>query len=382
MSFHASFLSFVKTNYPFFKNSFSEDIFSNRMISPYKITLPKRQYKKAVQVIKAICQLKTNPLFLSKLSSDMPLAAPSSVLMSFDFYCHNNGLQLLEINTNASGIFLAFLLEQYHCVENGIQWESIHEMFRHAFPEIKTGIAIVDESPLQQKTYFEQEQFLRFFEYHGYPTFIWDLKDITFNAPFFKKGSQQVKCIYNRCCDFYLSAPSALKKAYMENPSSINPHPYDYYLFADKLRLTQFGDPLFLESLHLTEENKKNILSVVAPAKPLSDYDIDTLWKERKKLFFKPRQSYGSKGSYKGESLSKKVFEQIVSGDYIAQPYIQAEIQHGFKYDLRFYVYQGSVLGVVARLFQGQVTNFQTENGGFAPVFLHEDVSRDNPSSN
>lgn len=374
MSFHQSFFSFVKTNYPFFKNSFSEDIFSNRMISPYKITLPKRQYKEAVQAIKAICQLKTNPSFLSTLSSKIPLAAPSSVLMSFDFYCHNSRLQLLEINTNASGIFLAFLLEQYHGVENGIQFDDVHHMFRRAFPKIKTGIAIVDESPLQQKTYFEQEQFLRFFEFHGYPAFIWDLKDITFNDPFFKKGSQQVKCIYNRCCDFYLSTPSALQEGYQQHPASINPHPYDYYLFADKLRLTQFGDPLFLESLNLTEEEIKSILNVVAHAKTVSDYDTDTLWKERKKLFFKPRQSYGSKGSYKGESLSKKVFEQIVSGNYIAQPYIQADSQHGFKYDLRFYVYDGTVLGVVARLFQGQVTNFQTENGGFASVFLHNDV--------
>lgn len=376
MSFHSSFLAFVKTHYPFFENSFSEGMFSNRMISPYQITLAPALYQDALQAINALFKLKTNPFFLSKLSSNMPLAAPSSVLMSFDFYCHNNALHLLEINTNASGIFLAFLLEQYHGVKKGIQWEDLHHMFRRAFPGIQKGIAIVDEAPLQQKTYFEQEQFLRFFEYHGYPAFIWDLKDITFERPFFKKGDQQVDCLYNRCCDFYLSATSALKEGYKQNPASINPHPYDYYLFADKLRLTQFCDPLFLDALQIQEEEKKKILSIFPPAKPVSDYDADTLWKERKQLFFKPRHSYGSKGTYKGESLSKKVFDHILSGDYIAQPYIQADSQHGFKYDLRFYVYDGTVLGVVARLFQGQVTNFQTENGGFAPVLMSDALSK------
>ena len=39
------------------------------------------------------------------------------------------------------------------------------------------------------------------------------------------------------------------------------------------------------------------------------------------------------------------------------------------KVDLRNYVYDGEVLLIAARLYQGQTTNFRTPGGGFAPVF-------------
>jgi hypothetical protein len=39
-----------------------------------------------------------------------------------------------------------------------------------------------------------------------------------------------------------------------------------------------------------------------------------------------------------------------------------------FKYDVRCYVYEGQVQLVIARLYQGQTTNFRTPGGGFALV--------------
>jgi hypothetical protein len=41
-----------------------------------------------------------------------------------------------------------------------------------------------------------------------------------------------------------------------------------------------------------------------------------------------------------------------------------------FKTDFRLFVYRCQVLAVSARLYQGQVTNLRTENGGFAKVCL------------
>lgn len=40
------------------------------------------------------------------------------------------------------------------------------------------------------------------------------------------------------------------------------------------------------------------------------------------------------------------------------------------KLDVRLYTYAGEVLLGVARLYQGQITNFRTPGGGFAPVFF------------
>ena len=39
------------------------------------------------------------------------------------------------------------------------------------------------------------------------------------------------------------------------------------------------------------------------------------------------------------------------------------------KTDVRLYTYDGKVLLMAARLYQGQTTNFRTPGGGFAPVF-------------
>ena len=40
------------------------------------------------------------------------------------------------------------------------------------------------------------------------------------------------------------------------------------------------------------------------------------------------------------------------------------------KMDVRLYAYDGRVLLVAARLYQGQTTNFRTPGGGFAPVLV------------
>jgi len=42
------------------------------------------------------------------------------------------------------------------------------------------------------------------------------------------------------------------------------------------------------------------------------------------------------------------------------------------KYDVRCYVYDGQIQLVVARLYQGQTTNFRTPGGGFALVRVVE----------
>jgi hypothetical protein len=44
-------------------------------------------------------------------------------------------------------------------------------------------------------------------------------------------------------------------------------------------------------------------------------------------------------------------------------------VRQVLKFDLRNYAYDGAVLGVAARLYQGQTTNFRTPGGGFAPVY-------------
>ena len=88
---------------------------------------------------------------------------------------------------------------------------------------------------------------------------------------------------------------------------------------------------------------------------------------------------YGSKAAYRGDKLTRRVFEEIIAGEYVAQTLVPPSSRRlapegegsaavELKLDLRNYVYDGAVQLVSARLWQGQTTNFRTPGGGFAPV--------------
>ena len=104
--------------------------------------------------------------------------------------------------------------------------------------------------------------------------------------------------------------------------------------------------------------------------------DAEQWWTERKQWFFKPANSYGSKGAYRGDKLTRRVFDEIMHSDYVAQKLaapgeIKLNVdgaETALKYDVRCYVYDGQVQLMAARLYQGQTTNFRTPGGGFAIV--------------
>ena len=104
----------------------------------------------------------------------------------------------------------------------------------------------------------------------------------------------------------------------------------------------------------------------------------EALWAERRKFFFKPAAGYGSKAAYRGDKLTRRVWQEILGGDYVAQALVppserRLEIDSAetdLKLDVRAYVYDGAIQLVAARLYQGQTTNFRTPGGGFAPVFV------------
>jgi hypothetical protein len=106
--------------------------------------------------------------------------------------------------------------------------------------------------------------------------------------------------------------------------------------------------------------------------------NAEELWRERKKLFFKPAAGYGSKAVYRGDRMTKRVWGEIQRGLYVAQEYaapservIDVDGAPAVrKTDLRLYVYDGEILLTAARLYRGQATNFRMPGSGFAPVFV------------
>ena len=86
---------------------------------------------------------------------------------------------------------------------------------------------------------------------------------------------------------------------------------------------------------------------------------------------------FGSRAAYRGDKLTRRVWQEILAGDYVAQAIVSPGERRvdgdapdkAMKFDLRAYTYDGAVQWSAARLYQGQTTNFRTPGGGFAPVY-------------
>jgi hypothetical protein len=154
----------------------------------------------------------------------------------------------------------------------------------------------------------------------------------------------------------------------------MSPHPRAHGRYADKRNLALLGDRDFLRSAGLPEAVIATLLAGVPRTEPLSDANRDSLWEQRKRLFFKPAGGFGGKASYRGDKLTRKTWEQMAVGDYVAQaivPPSERPMSEGgtqLKVDIRCYAWRGEPLLFAARTYQGQTTNFRTPGGGFAPV--------------
>jgi uncharacterized circularly permuted ATP-grasp superfamily protein len=133
-----------------------------------------------------------------------------------------------------------------------------------------------------------------------------------------------------------------------------------------------------LSASNATEADIEILGQAIPNTRALTAEDADQLWQERKQLFFKPACGFGSKAAYRGDKITTKVWQEILQGNYIAQELIPPSHrgvsvdnqQTELKMDIRAYSYQGKIQLLAARLYQGQTTNFRTEGGGFASVFV------------
>jgi len=136
-------------------------------------------------------------------------------------------------------------------------------------------------------------------------------------------------------------------------------------------------DSEWLRSKGVSQASVDALLRGIPETKLVHAADAAKWWAERKQWFFKPVSGYGSKGAYRGDSVTKRVFEEIMQSDYVAQRLalpdkrkvcIEGQGPQLLKFDARCYVYGGNIQLVAARLYQGQTTNFRTPGGGFALV--------------
>jgi hypothetical protein len=318
------------------------------------------------------------------------------VFFGYDFHVSATEIGLIEINTNAGGAMLNALLaraqraccppiERLFPLTAADAFEArIVAMFRNEWALGGRGqplrtIAIVDEQPQSQYLYPEFLLFKRLFEANGWTTVIADPAELRMRGGRLHCGEQAIDLVYNRLTDFYLEAQTsaALREAWLQDAAVITPHPHAHALYADKRNLAVLSDPAQLQQLGVPASTQAILLAGIPRTGIVDPANADRLWAERKRLFFKPFAGYGGRAAYRGDKITRRVWQEILEGGYIAQALVApgeralsaAESLDILKFDLRNYVYDGQEQWVAARLYQGQTTNFRTPGGGFAPVY-------------
>lgn len=368
----------------------------DHLISPLEIKLPKAILEKAEAAIRAFWSVSRRDTFRAQLEpvpgiSDVE-KKHASVLMAYDFHTREDGeCRLVEINTNAAGFLLTALMDTVHGDRADLEGEALIRLRESFETELKLwgkphsaipSVAITDEEVRQQKMFVEFLLYRDWFRSLGWRADFCDDKNLSFEDGelFDCEGRTAVDLVYNRGTDFYFESPNSegLLKAYAADSACITPNPKEYWLLADKQRLIQFTEPEFFSRIGATEAEKAAIQQVIIPTFEKSAFgSLDELWTQRKNLFFKPKRSFGGKSVYRGESVSRKVFERLMADDVLIQHFTPAQrvptddprsVLTNWKFDLRFYVYGDKIQQVVARIYQGQVTNFSSPLGGFTKV--------------
>jgi hypothetical protein len=320
------------------------------------------------------------------------------VFMGYDFHLGPNGPQLIEINTNAGGALInAYLLQAQRacCGEMAasatfpLDLAPLLSAFVASFKaewarQGRTGalgaVAIVDLAPTEQYLYPEFVLFQRLLEAHGLVALIVAPDALRHADGALWVGTQRIDLVYNRLTDFELSSSenAALRSAYLADAVVVTPNPRAHALYANKKNLVFLTDEPLLRRWGIAEDLIATLTTGIPRTTLVRGADTADLWARRNRLFFKPSAGYGGKAAYRGDKLSLKVWNEIATGDYVAQALVTPSARtvavdggvQSMKADLRNYTYDGVVQLVAARLYQGQTTNFRTRGGGFAPVFI------------
>jgi hypothetical protein len=353
-------------------------------------------------VIAAIEQVVTTPQWAADALARAPAIARHAamargVFMGYDFHIDGSGARLIEINTNAGGAMLnvAMAHAQHACCAEMLEVfaaggeppaaeAAIVAMFRDEW-RLARGerplrrMAIVDSQPEQQYLYPEFLMFQRLLGAQGIEVLVLDPAQLAWHDGRLQHADRDIDLVYNRLTDFYFEEPAHahLAAAYCSDAAVFTPHPRAHALYANKHNLEWLTDADTLRRWQIPESTIAILLRGIPRTLDVAAFDAAALWQERARWFFKPASGFGSRGSYRGDKITRKVFDQILAADYVAQALVppsgrSIEVESGrseLKLDLRHYVYNGEVLLSAARLYQGQTTNFRTLGGGFAPVY-------------
>jgi hypothetical protein len=370
------------------------------LFSNIPVFISERETGEMLRVVHAVEAAAKLPGYRDAVLSWAPKIAradfgPRGVFMGYDFHLAATGPKLIEVNSNAGGAFLNALLAKAQracCAEVDVALGKLKaddfdratlRMFEEEWLlQRRAGaprrIAIVDERPTEQYLYPEFLLAQRLFQKNGIAAVIADGSALRYEHGRLLADGEPIDVVYNRLVDFSFDRPEheALRDAYAEGAVVATPNPHVHALYADKRNLSLLSDQSRLSDWGLPAQMLADLAGMPRTV-PVTPQNAERLWAARRSLFFKPFGGHGGKAVYRGDKVTQRVWSEIVRGGYVAQDFASpgermikldgtAERR---KTDVRLYTYDGRILLTAARLYQGQVTNFRTPGGGFAPVY-------------
>jgi len=359
-------------------------------VSPVTIDVSRHDLRTMQRLVRVLDRLSRAPEYLARVTPELPASAcfdpgHAAVMMCYDFHLSDAGPRLIEINTNAGGGYYALLSEQQPDGNRSFRAERLAARLLRSFLDEWAAYApggaplqsvvIVDENPEEQPLYAEMKAFCAWLGEQGIKAQILAPEQLSADATGVYHDGERIDLVYNRHYDFYLEDAelNGLRQAYLARSVCLSPNPRSYGLLADKRRMILWSDSQSLAAFALRPGERDLLLATVPRSRLLAQGDSEGFWKERKKLIFKPVARFGGRGVLPGKGISRTRFDELDAQTTLVQELVPPSVVtdaegRKLKVDLRLFTYRNRMIGIVARVYQGQVTNLRSEGGGFARV--------------
>lgn len=290
---------------------------------------------------------------------------------SFDFHVNENDIQLIECSIFPAG--LSFVgSEVMHPSMKSHYLKAINDLFC-----TYNTITILDDD-LKNQTFLPEFFWLKgYLEKLGKRVFISEASDLTYDAHN-KKALPRRELVAS---GGFRSIPSDVEVDFIVNRLPFGdaldaPKKFQALLDCqnDKSELfaTTYYEWIISEksSLPLLAENSALTGHLGSPTLVNSSLSLDQIKKTYgTKVVAKPLYSRGGRGVMVKPSNPQLKAVLDRNEEYLLQRYSPApKLPTGEKYDVRAYVLNGNVVGYLARLFYGAVTNFKSQGSGHCQV--------------
>lgn len=317
-----------------------------------------------------------------RIVADDPRAEENPLLLSYDVHPAASGLVLIEANTNAGGVLSA--IEAAHLGNGCCATEEkrrlqarLLALFRRDLlgPDAHDAgvVAVVDDELASQPLLPEMQALAEAIRPLARAVMVVDAAELVYRAGRLWHGGVAIDRVYWRSTDFLLQAPghAQIRQAVQAGSVLLAPGPAAYRAIADKRRLVDWSaDPV------LAQDESRGLEMRVAQTLPMAARTPAQWYAQRAGWVFKPVAGYGSRGVYVGKRISRSRLDSLPRESFLAQRYAPHPVieRDGvqWKYDLRFFADRGTIIGVTARVFQGQVVGMHAPGSGFAAVRIED----------